>query len=601
MSENIIFGSTPDVENKDRVFSSESEIPAANSFGVGLAVVKQGPKLKISDGSSWTDVGSGSVPEGVILESQRNQPNGFAGLDAAGDLVGNLIPRKDTLANLLTVVGSEGELASATDTAAIVKFNGISTPGDVFYANPMGSYFPEVRASLCNSDTTASHTPVAQASLCPRQEKVFGFYSGANAVKISYDGINFSSVSNSVDGKFAASIDGKTLIRVPTAAGVKAQKSVFPFATWTDFTTNIAATSVAMGAPQVVSTFQALSIQSGGGTNSALLDFTADTVTTYQLPSAGSWQLFASQNPGSLAMAIAAIGSTNKVALFRPDLNVAGWVAADLPLALGTNPFALFTKNKVLIGTQNSPVAFVSNYSPESTFTSLQWSQIALPISAGVARYRCSNAEGVMLSDGGGQTVWMTKDFTKWEEIDLSLSVDDVFYPVRIHATKSGFLALGTSYGVHVGNDNSLSGFARFLWGAAANVTTVMPSINGDDIVLPGASTAMVFVSKNGLPSVSMSKAVTTTTGTVNIAAGVTFLAVNHAADQAAFTLNLPPMPYNGLEVVVRFRKAVTTLTVGTQSSPLSQTINGAATATMAITAGQVKRFILDGTDWAVV
>jgi len=51
MADNIRYGTTPDVEGKDRYFSSVDHLPSAGEFGPGLAQV--GPDLYLSDGVKW--------------------------------------------------------------------------------------------------------------------------------------------------------------------------------------------------------------------------------------------------------------------------------------------------------------------------------------------------------------------------------------------------------------------------------------------------------------------------------------------------------------------------------------------------------------------
>ena len=64
---------------------------------------------------------------------ERNEANGFAGLDASGDLVGTIIPRQDTAANIDAITLAEGELATTSDTNEIRVGDGV-TAGGVFIA-----------------------------------------------------------------------------------------------------------------------------------------------------------------------------------------------------------------------------------------------------------------------------------------------------------------------------------------------------------------------------------------------------------------------------------------------------------------------------------
>ena len=54
-------------------------------------------------------------------------------VDVNGNAVANVIPRTGFLENLLSLGGNAGELASATDDAAIVQFNGTPGGAKAFY------------------------------------------------------------------------------------------------------------------------------------------------------------------------------------------------------------------------------------------------------------------------------------------------------------------------------------------------------------------------------------------------------------------------------------------------------------------------------------
>ena len=94
-------------------------------------------------GSMWIDTASGKVYQltsntagsatwaEFILESQRDVALGFAGLDASGDLVANIIHRTGTTAELAVIVLAEGEIAYATDTGYLWKGDGATAGGIV--------------------------------------------------------------------------------------------------------------------------------------------------------------------------------------------------------------------------------------------------------------------------------------------------------------------------------------------------------------------------------------------------------------------------------------------------------------------------------------
>jgi hypothetical protein len=73
---------------------------------------------------------------GIIRERLRNQPNGFAGLDANGDLLGTLVNRAMTYAELMDgVVPEVGEFVYCTDTRDVHVGDGV-TIGGRFITSP---------------------------------------------------------------------------------------------------------------------------------------------------------------------------------------------------------------------------------------------------------------------------------------------------------------------------------------------------------------------------------------------------------------------------------------------------------------------------------
>lgn len=58
MADSIRYGTTEDKEAKDRYFANVAQLPTASEFGPGIAVIKEGSRLMISDGESWTTIGA---------------------------------------------------------------------------------------------------------------------------------------------------------------------------------------------------------------------------------------------------------------------------------------------------------------------------------------------------------------------------------------------------------------------------------------------------------------------------------------------------------------------------------------------------------------
>lgn len=110
------------------ILSTANPAPADSGYTVGILWVNQtlGKIFYLIDNTSGA-----AVWEEVIIESQRDVALGFAGLDASGDLVANIIHRTGTTAELAVIVLAEGEIAYATDTGYLWKGDGATAGGIV--------------------------------------------------------------------------------------------------------------------------------------------------------------------------------------------------------------------------------------------------------------------------------------------------------------------------------------------------------------------------------------------------------------------------------------------------------------------------------------
>ncbi len=65
----------------------------------------------------------------LVLESERNQPNGFLGLDAAGNIYGTITHRQGTAAEINAIILASGEMAWVTDWRELRIGNGTTAGG----------------------------------------------------------------------------------------------------------------------------------------------------------------------------------------------------------------------------------------------------------------------------------------------------------------------------------------------------------------------------------------------------------------------------------------------------------------------------------------
>ena len=69
-------------------------------------------------------------------------------IDASGNIIAIVANQTGTLANLLTLAGSNGQIAVATDVNALVKFNGVAGQAVAYYRNRMSSLFAVKQNSI---------------------------------------------------------------------------------------------------------------------------------------------------------------------------------------------------------------------------------------------------------------------------------------------------------------------------------------------------------------------------------------------------------------------------------------------------------------------
>ena len=126
--------------------------------------------------------------------------------DGSGNIVANVIPRTGTLASLLALAGGNGEISSATDSAAIVKHNGQAGQAVAFYSG--GGVNGIIAASAGNTTLTSGADTVVQFVYA-------GPYGGSTS------DFSFNSTNNSVQN---ANVNGISI-------GVEARVRLAPIAT----------------------------------------------------------------------------------------------------------------------------------------------------------------------------------------------------------------------------------------------------------------------------------------------------------------------------------------------------------------------------------
>jgi len=132
------------VKNLVGTFATTAALPAVGTVPNGaIALVGSAAPYAVyqNNGSAWVGNLTATINGGGAVTA-INGPNGqiMAVDPVTGDLVVNIVPRTGLLGTastgLLSLQGAAGELASATDIAAIVQYTGVAGQAKAFYATP---------------------------------------------------------------------------------------------------------------------------------------------------------------------------------------------------------------------------------------------------------------------------------------------------------------------------------------------------------------------------------------------------------------------------------------------------------------------------------
>jgi hypothetical protein len=521
--------------------------------------------------------------------------------DVNGDIVANIVPRTNTVTGLNSIVGTAGELASATDINAIMQFNGTVAGGAIYYPDSfaIGSISGERFVGTTNLTSVANQCDFLRNSTSAKP--VIPFYSNAGAILATYDALNFFSIDarvGTVTPQMAT--DGTRIVEVD--ASTVAHYLVAPYSTWAAYTTALHATNTAWSKPKMCNLKTCVVVDKATLGKTALIDTTADTVTLKDLPVGytGSLAPIVScpqeYTVASGPFAVLTEPTSTKVAVLLGTSNaLATWIAWDLPAALGSLPIVTFTRDKVLIGSHASTVAYIANYDSVAGTISA-WVTITLPCVASTnSNLLSSNGSCFVSGDGTLKSIYISTNGLSWAKTALPIVAAGLI-PLNsvIYITDNTASSPGTGNSVVLNANGTVA--------VAPNVGVTSGLKHPPNMIIGKSgvtNTLLSFVGRPTLPQ-KLVTAAAIEAAVVNIAEGTKYQNITNATALTALTVNLPPNPVAGMEIVVRFLNAVTTVTFGTQAAPANQTINAGATLAQAVAAKQVVRFIYIGLDWMV-
>lgn len=143
--------------------------------------------------------------------------------DVNGNLIANVTMRTGTLASLLSLAGSLGEIGVATDKPAIVVFNGLAGQASAYYQGRSSARFRGFAADTLTGIPTATKTPAGIGSVILQDEFSLVTNIGINGTVLVPTGAKFASIDASFkwdDSATAAGTVRKFYAELETSTGV---------------------------------------------------------------------------------------------------------------------------------------------------------------------------------------------------------------------------------------------------------------------------------------------------------------------------------------------------------------------------------------------
>lgn len=516
--------------------------------------------------------------------------------DSSGNINLNIIPMTNTTAVLETVAGAQGLIATATDTETSWIYSGVGTKAAVAFSQNYTSKFG------CSSAFSSSTTSLANPSLSfinhvtvppPGQvlDLFVGFTSAASEkYVISFDGFNWRqpdllpsshACNYATDGTFilatptAASNTLCTLIAPPYSLANQTPVTL-PSGTWVG--TAINSGSYLGGGMFLITPKSSVSSSYLG-----IISELNSSLTPVALPAVGNWYAPSvnSYNFGNEFAMLFCKDNVNYVLINGPNQTAYNLIA---PSSMNNQQIYMTADKVFLIGTATTGgatkgyVADVADIIASFATTAVvTWSDISasLPVSTVTSYFSNKNllfANGPTPSSSA-ITYYFTRDGILWNDfVDVNLLSTSVLNKCN---------AIGPLLKVNGGNDlGAFDPSALSIDDISNNTSNVLASSNG--IIIGTDSTNLLKSIAYNRQLAPNNSVTSTATGTINIKQDITWLISNPGSTQSALTINLPPLPWDGMKIYISFSSIVTALTIGTQAAPSGQSINGAPTSAIA-------------------
>lgn len=542
-------------------------------------------------------------------------------LDSLGNFYANVVGRTDTMQNLSTVLGTAGELATASDEGALIRLSGTAGVYDLFESSK--------QRRLREKTVTA-----LRATLVP--EVNFSTTFGVGWCEQMIGKCFFISKQLAATNTWQYSEDGKHWRNAdPMTTAVYAATTNWVYHTDGSYVFANPCQSVA-----------------GSSFYEVAAPYGAAQQTAITLPASQLWKLQALRPvnqsircviamPTAAAATTAAIINNGIATTITLPVSAAAWVGSSnvggsQAYTDGCQPLAVYSDGLQVIYAQPNAVAFTSLpnlpstltgfkvfvlkdyiliYSPSLTkyyvakiqsvytngqpsgFTIGSWVDMTAPILAGLALigatqpspiYTYANSRYFMTTIGS--MLIYTSDFINWTAT-----------PVAAVGGVSNLLAIENGALVKLATDANPYRIYNFDTGSI----TVISDLDGATVSVAANSfrasgnVLLAATSTTGLVACDMTGAIiakpaqfntsTAATGPLSIPKNTETFSYNPATTTAAITITLPPTPFNGQEVTIigggtlTTGTVVTTLTLGVDTSIAGTTIIGAAATTLVV------------------
>ena len=543
------------------------------------------------------------LPNGDIYTADGTNKYLIPKTNAAGDIVANIVPRTDTLANLQLIVGSQGELASATDTPAIVKYYGTVAGGDVFvqasnqFGTPMASYgYWSYYFNNAGYIYPIDHLSWDDGGDLYTQGLI-GFSDISGNIVATFDKSNWFKIMPPVGIPCKYATNGMQIIGVPIAASTSAYLldiNSGTFATWTTMTGALGA-SQAWNPPVMVSDRFCAVTPVAASTVSAFIPFdnSGIVVPATALPASATWKLVAPQKPannnGTTYVVAYTAGSAGAINLAAIVPNFTIWVNISVPVAVIAPKILINLKSIIYSGpTQYYSASFNTPLSNKSAWGAA----VALNLNQYPSSF-VSNGENFFtystINTVAG--IYQSSDGVTWNKINIGATALTNLIPV----------ACGCIATDDVFDNGSIRTFSILItsvntWSRIHGIKTVSILGKPKGSFIHASVDNLVLNIGGGITTTNGIQFFADATAAVISAQGYTIME-STIATQASMTVALPPIPTDGQEFKIRFLNAQTSVVFSPQAMPTGTLINEAATYTTAITAKQIVRFTYDLTD----